>query len=374
MAAADRTVRSLTQLRDSASTARTLNLWSVWVKHATEEGYLANRFFASPILNRAIILKHRLRAHEKDCFPADKSLVTKVIIPIDLMDLGAGARSFFINQRGYKEFLSEVTRSPETMGQDDTMLQLLDGLPSLDPFLMRERLAKEGFFPDRVYFNLTEGDAARMFSFVRDELTPLIGMSFKDTGAILNEKTTKLATKILANAADADLEPLRQGMGMSKEDFDEGVFCWKGFIYYKWTLTDLLPDVRPVGAQIGAIRPQGSVSHDDRAFIAASQARLVKAIAHSCETVRMTLKIYDDSYEELTRNGNPTAFRDFLLRAPDLFYELGDRLGALNHIVSFWRFRFPKDARVKVEAEELIDLLGDFEASLSTLSPQSEAA
>jgi len=374
MAVADRTIRSLTHLQETASTARMLNLWQVWAKHGTESGYLSNRFFESPILNRAIILKHRLRAHEKDVFPAGRSLVTKVIIPIDLMDLSAGARSFFINQRGYKEFLAEVTRSPVSATRDDSLLQLLDCLPSLDPFLMRERLSKEGFNPDRVYFNLTEGDAARMFEFVRSELTPLIGMSISDVGAVLNEKSAKLASKILANAADSDLEPLRQGMGMSKEDFEEGVFCWKGFIYYKWTLTDLLPEVRPVAAQLGSIRPFGPVDPDDRVFITSSQARLVKAISLSCDTVRATLKIYDDSYNALTSHGNPTAFRDFLLRAPDLFYELGDRLGALNHIISFWRFRFPKGARVKVDAEELIDLLADFEASLSSLTPQSAAA
>ena len=38
---------------------------------------------------------------------------------------------------------------------------------------------------------------------------------------------------------------------------------------------------------------------------------------------------------------SPKTFRDFLLRAPYMFLELGEKMGAISHIVSFWRYRFP---------------------------------
>jgi len=165
--------------------------------------------------------------------------------------------------------------------------------------------------------------------------------------------------------SSAALEPLRQGMGMSKPDFEEGVFCWKGLIYYKWTLGDLLPKVRPVAAQIVAVRPEGPVTDEERNLIAGAQSRLGNGIDRACETVRMTLKVYEDAYANLTRNGHPESFRDFLMKAPGLFYELGERLGSVHHIISFWRFRFPDGSRLKVGAEELVDLLADFEASFN---------
>jgi hypothetical protein len=204
----------------------------------------------------------------------------------------------------------------------------------------------------------------RMFQFVRGEVAPLIGMSFGDVGA-MNEKTGKLATKILANASDAEMEPLRLGLDMSKPDFEEGIFCWKGFIYYKWTLGDLLPRVRPVASQIASIKPTGMMTDDERDYILPAQARLAKSIAQSCETVRATLKVYEDAYADLTKHGQPKAFREFLLKAPHLFSELGERLGAVHHIVNFWAFRFPEDERAQVTGEELFDLLADFEASLN---------
>jgi hypothetical protein len=362
---ANRSVRSLVHLSANASTARTLNLISVWERWGEDDDYKRLPFFESTVLNRSIIVKHRLRPYERDAFHFDRSLATKVILPIDPTDLNVGARSFFVGQKGYEVFLEELAGGGDGVGgRDDRLLQVLDTLPSLDPFLMRERLKKEGFGPARCYFDLTDADMARMFQFVRDEVSPLIGMSFGDVAA-LNEKTGKLATKILANASDAELEPLRQGLDMSKPDFEEGIFCWKGFIYYKWTLGDLLPRVRPVASQLSSIKPSGLMTDDERDYILPAQARLAKSIARSCETVRTTLKVYEDAYADLTKHGQPKAFREFLLKAPTLFNELGERLGAVHHIVNFWAFRFPEGERAQVTSEELFDLLADFEASLN---------
>ncbi len=358
-------MRSLVHLSANASTARTLNLISVWERWAQDPDYARLPFFESPVLNRSMIVKHRLRHHERDTFRYERTLATKVILPIDPTDLNVGARSFFVGQKGYEVFLEELSAGDSGVGgHDDRMLQVLDALPSLDPFLMRERLKKEGFAPARCYFDLTDADMVRMFQFVRDEVSPLIGMSFQDSTAF-REKTGKLATKILANASDAELEPLRQGLDMSKPDFEEGIFCWKGFIYYKWTLGDLLPRVRPVAEQIAAMKPSGLMTDDEREYIVPAQSRLAKSIAKSCETVRETLKVYEDAYADLTKHGQPLAFREFLLKAPHLFNELGERLGAVHHIVNFWAFRFPEGERAQVNAEELFDLLADFEASLN---------
>ena len=132
-------------METSASTARTLNLITVWKKHGEEEEYKAKPFFDSVALNRSIILKHRLRANERDVFGDERTSATKVILPIDLMDMRSGAQSFFIGERAFQNFLVEISRGDEAAKSRDTDLLLaLDELPSLDPFLMRERLKKAG--------------------------------------------------------------------------------------------------------------------------------------------------------------------------------------------------------------------------------------
>jgi len=163
-------------------------------------------------------------------------------------------------------------------------------------------------------------------------------------------------------------------MGMGKPEFEEGVFCWKGFIYYKWTLADLLPKTQPTAAEIASVKPSGPMTNDEKSYILAARVRLAKAITHACETVGVTLKVYDEAYAGLTRNGQPQSFRNFLLKAPGLFFELGERLGAVQHIVSFWRFRCPTHSRAKISADELVELLADFESSLDFQPVEEKAA
>ncbi|MDB5440906.1 MAG: hypothetical protein JWM33_3333, partial [Caulobacteraceae bacterium] len=276
----DRSLRSLTRLEATASTSRSLNLVAVWKRHAKDQDYWAKPFFRNPALNRSMVIKHRLRWHEGEFLPANRTNATKVILPIDVSDLRSGARSFFVGERDYLQLLEPLWRPNRGEKELDlALLETLDALPSFDPFLMRERMSKAGFNPARCYFNLSEADANLMIDFVRSEIEPLIGISFVGRLAGLNEKTARLAAKIMANASDAALDPLRLGMGMSQADFEEGIFCWKGFIYYKWTLADLLPQVRPVASEIAAVRPTGQVDREDRMAISAAQERLTVAIS-----------------------------------------------------------------------------------------------
>jgi hypothetical protein len=360
----DRAVRNLVNLKTSAASWRTLNLVTVWEKEGNTEAYKAQPFFQSPVLNKAIIVKHRLRKGEHDLFYDDRKAATKVILPINLDDLRNGGRSFFIDQRGYDAILEDLAREGGA-GQDDRdLLAALDELPSLDPFLTRERMRKLGRAPARCYFDITEADSARMFQFTRKEITPLIGMSFEQMDAGVNEKVSKLAIKILNNAGDAELEPLRQGMGLDKGAFEEGIFCWKGFIYYKWALVDLAPKIKPVSTEIVSIKPKGPATDEEKQYIYAARSRLSRAIAQTCGTVRDTLKIYDDAYSELTQSGQPLSFRDFLLNAPGLFHDLGEHVGGVQHIVSFWRFRFPSGTEGKITPSELCEIFNEFEHTL----------
>jgi hypothetical protein len=59
-------------------------------------------------------------------------------------------------------------------------------------------------------------------------------------------------------------------------------------------------------------------------------------------------------------------FREFLLSAPQLFLDIGEKMGAMSHITSFWNYRFPSLAPKSAEAEELIIIFQDFTKGLTT--------
>jgi hypothetical protein len=76
--------------------------------------------------------------------------------------------------------------------------------------------------------------------------------------------------------------------------------------------------------------------------------------------VNKSLAVYDASFADLVAHQAPKTFRDFLLSAPYMFLELGEKLGAISHIVSFWRYRFPKGTHHSIDGDELSAIFQDF--------------
>jgi hypothetical protein len=359
----DRNIRSLSLLNAHGSSSRVLNLVSVWRKHADEEDYSARPFFRNPLLNRAIILKHKLRRHEYELFDRPRSTATKLIFPIDTMDLRSGGRSVFLNQKGYEDAIRSTfgINAYETT-TDTEVLDVLDHLPSFDPFLLREYMAQKGLTASPCYFEISEADMDRMFRFAQAEVQQLVRVAVGG-GADAITYSAKLARKLLASTLDPDMDVLRRTLKMEARDFQEGVFCWKGFLYYKWNLSESLDPLRDITKEVATVQPRGPGPDDARRYLGEARERIQETIKETCGSVSRSLAIYDEAYKGLTERENPTEFRDFLLKAPAMFGELGEKLGALNHIVSFWRYRFPAGTKVRVTPDELRELFEDFEES-----------
>ena len=359
----DRSVRTLSQLDATASTARVLNLWGVARRKSGEPEYAEQPFFDSPVLNTSIIVKHRMRGNEAE-FLVPRRTATKILVPIEKNDLKLGARYVFVGQRKFEETLfAALGLRLDPNGRDIRVLTILDSTPSLDPFLLREQLKRHGLEPARCYFDVSPADTRRMFAFAEREIEPLVRMSM---GAANSDAlSAKLTAKILANTADEALEPLRATLQLDEKEYQEGIFCWKAFLYYKWQLGDLLPLASQVLREIAAIKPRGEMTDEIKRYLGEARENIRKALIVSCRQVKDTLAVYDSAYESLTADGRPAEFRDFLLKAPSLFNDLGERLGGIDHIISFWRYRFP-NADAIVTPAELQDLFMDFESSLST--------
>ena len=359
----DRSIRNLANLQAFGSTSRVLNLLAVWRRHGRTEEWRDKPLFQTPALNRGLIIKHRLRRDEVDLFHTWRQSATKVILPIDLDDLRLGGRFIFIGQRNFDRALREYF-GVSVDDRDLETLRLIDQLPSLDPFLLREQVKRGGLDVARCYFELTEGDMKRMFGFVESQIAPLVAMSMKASPGQARA-TANLVSKILSNNDGAAMQPLGDTLQLAPEQYAEGVFCWKGFLYYKWSAATVLKEARAVVDAIATMQPVGPLDTESRLYVERGRQVLRRKILTTCETAIEALRVYDRAYTSLTQDGRPTAFREFLLDAPRMFTRLGEQVGAVRHIVSFWNFRFaPGTPRVSVE--ELIDIFMDFETSLTT--------
>ena len=245
-----RTFRNFAELRRTANSARVLNLLDPTLALEDKAGAGADRnfFFNSYVLNHTFILKHRLRPQEMDIFANERTVGTKIFVPFDTTDLRVGGKYVFINEKGaeaiyHANFGVEGEQSPNQTYldvQDIRLLDIIDNLPSLDPFILRERIRMYGYNPDGAYFEISNHEFEEIRESIEMDFAPLISRAF--TQKTMEGKLSAFVKK-LWDAEDAtEMLPLLTTMQIKEEQFVETIFSWKGFIFYKSILGKISKD------------------------------------------------------------------------------------------------------------------------------------
>lgn len=362
-----REYRNLANLNQTASSSRVLNLSRIYRLCGKDEDYAEAPFFQSSLLNRCIILKHTLRSNERHFYHSNRRTVTKIILPYDHFDLRLGGANIFINQLGFETLARQHLSISDSDRNDDVkILRILDRLPSLDPFLVRETLSRNGFRPAGCYLQISAADLTHMMQFTSREIERLVNTALGEyyTGASM-----KLGNKILSNELDQELLPLKSTFRMSEFEFTEGIFAWRGFLYYKWRYLELQDALRDVLSGLGSYQPTGMRDDAVRAYLAAARLRLAKGMVRALNQAHDVLNVYDTAYADMVAHAKPAPFKRFLLNGSGLFTELGEVIGTLDHITSFWKFRMSKSIQTgkSLKSAEYADVLMDFESGINHL-------
>lgn len=359
-------VRSLAEMRDTASTARILNLIRVKKRYGDTDDYAKKPLFRNSRLNQAIYIKHTIRANERDLVNSEQQTATKVVFALDSDDLGLGGFSFFIEQKNFKAALDE------TLGQDVNeadlkhdlaVLKEMTRIPSLDPYLLRERVDQCEGETASCYFDMSEADLQEIASYVEGEIGSLVELAYGISGPEAKAIASKLASLIMNNERSASLEPLRNTLRLDPDEYEQGLFGWKGLLYYKWNVSSLQPAIRKCAARMIATRFIGAHPEDEQQLDLARKA-ILRTMAERFRAVETVMKAYDEAYNALVVHKDPATFRNFLLRAPNLFVEAGEDLAAINHICSFWDFRLPANIPNRLDVDDAYDIYREFAATL----------
>ncbi len=283
-------------------------------------------------------------------------------MPFERSDLRAGGRSLFVDQRGFEELLREVGNHNDEadMKRDLAVLRLMDRIPSLDPFLLREQLRGSDIAPDSSYFAISPADQDRMHAYAAREVGRLTALVNGGSGRGTDSSTGRMVSALLSSTVNEKLEPLRATLSLNAEEFCEGVFSWRGFIYYKWSLMEFWPNLMKALREVKTILPMGKADAEQRAFLGTSKNDIIRGAKTNSDAVRRIIDVYDNAYASLIERQDPRMFRDFLLSAPALFLEIGEKMGAMSHVTSFWQYRFPAGSPKSADADELSAIFGDF--------------
>jgi hypothetical protein len=333
------------------------------------------RLFRSQTLNRSIVFKmpnNHLPANANGAAAGvsamqsfDRPLDTAIYVPDDEGNKGSGGFAIYLRQKDFRELLQRHIglgmdkASPHAI-RDLKVLETLDALPSLDPFLMKAQFEVEGHDIDPAYFTISAADEQNIRQVLAMRLYPIIAKALP--GAV-DQHSQRRAARFL----DAIWDPRLPEASLLLNAFRieparaEAVFTgWKGFGFYEYQFTKCKPGLQNF---MGWLRSSLSRPRDlFRSQAAIDQLEMhkkkVKAqIGGVLHTVRSHHEAYEAAYKAFLQSDDPRPFRDFLSDAWDRYWDLGFCVNALHHITAAYGRCVENDARNAQGFEQISRLL-----------------
>jgi len=328
---------------------------------ATPDQYM----FLKPQLNNIIFIKEPFN-DERMVEDAGRAVGTKLYFPYNERDSYEGGKSIFVNDWNIRSALQFHVGIPEGDSSDEIirdfdLLQCLEELPSLDPFLLKDRLHAFGLNVHDDYLEISEAEFSEIRNFVMDRFRPMVELAFEDAGQA--DKLVHLRTLVLKiwEGKDMDsLSPLLQALQLSAEDAPEIFYAWKGVIYYDY----LHAKQRDQWKQYAAFLrddtvPTDSIQKDQREDLDAVLGIVRSLFKQRWKRIEKILSDYSSAYDALFKERkSPGPFISFLKESSNHFFSLGDCISCIDHAIEV-KNSFNQSKHIKrMRYDKLYSLLG----------------
>jgi hypothetical protein len=328
-----------------AESSRVLNLSQIEQRWGLYEDYAARPLFDNKLLNRAIIMKCAPRPGELFEYGEQRLKSTKVLFPFDRKDLSLGGFSALVGQKNFLRVMSRHLHGSGRLSErDERVLNLLDQLPTLDPFLLHALLKSNGLDVSEAYFQLSPADREAIQQEMTNAFAPLVLLCFPD-GRFEADAIKGFIGKMLNFEESAEIDSLRAAFRLNEPLFSIAMFAWRGIIYYEWRTARLNP---ALDAAVDRIRKLKFVDTDTAAGAdqgEQSRAKILRTAATAAARVREITGRYDAAFADFVEQRQAEQFRQFLVSAPSLFLICGQSMAIMEHIVNFIEAGWGADRR-----------------------------
>lgn len=312
---------------------------------------------------------------------------TMVYFPYNHANIYEGGDSFLVSDPYRAEKLHhKCGMNPNDEAQmednrwDHDMLDMMDNLPTLDPFLMKCKAQQLGI-EDQLnegYFNISIEEWNRIQQPIRQKIDALVrkalGHQQGEASAKVEQHVSKFLKKIWEARDIEGIEDFVEGMDMPSDRAPELFFAWKAICYYQVQFSEVEPELRKLFAWIGD--PQTALPRDMASLRPDAQAQIQQDLKALRERLRenylsivQILKNYEDSYREFIGQSKPLRFKEFLGHADNHYNDLAACLSSNSHAINLLHDQFRRGG-AQLQGEQyrhLLDcLLGVFGIETAT--------
>ena len=306
---------------------------------AVDRGATADQhLFRYPELHRVIFIKQALS--QNDYLPNRQSRIgTKLYFSFNETNAYEGGKSIVVGDPSFDEALAfqagfERSDNPEAYIRDRDIIQIIDQLPSLDPFLLKDRLVAEALEPHPEYFEISHNEWTAIREHVMKRFRPIVEFAFGGLDAAQAQSRLRSLVQKLWEAKDMEtLGPVIDAMDLDRSEAPAALHAWKGVIYYDHRMTLIEARVKDLAAWLGnKAEPVDLIPPSHRRIIQEVRDGVRSALRDRWRRINARLDEYNDAYRSLfVDKHSPAPFIAFLGNASDVFIELGDGLSRLDH-------------------------------------------
>ncbi|MFS2319023.1 hypothetical protein RMQ97_13885 [Maricaulis sp. D1M11] len=363
------TTRSdLRQIVKGGATSRILDLHSIAKRYGETEAHDAYPFFLNGRLNRSFIVKHTVRAHERSYVLSQQPVVTKIICPLAEDELELGGHVVFVEENGFVPKMRALfgrADEPHMLDLDLIRLRELAAMPSFDPFLLAERYRNHARPIADCYFSITPDEIAKMEDVVAGQIVKVVALAFGENARERDDQRALNFARLLLNQNDeAKLDQLRASLDMTTVEFKNGLFGWKGILYYRWSMAQAVANLKRFIRELQDAVIVGPTPAE-RQELDAMRRLIVEETRARWTNLSGVMETYENVFARFSRGQDPKGFRTFLERAPGLFYDMGSDLSVVSHVPSFWNFWKRENKKPFMEVSEARTLFTSFIASIA---------
>jgi len=357
--------RSLEGLAEVRSNGRVLNLGAIMRDLATANpGGDVPGFFASSALNQSIIVKHNIRDNERHLFARAQPVATKLILPIDPENLAVGGVTFMLGERQAGRILRDKLGLNRATGdarvqRDLKILDILDSLATLDPFIVRERFAVDGVdLPEAFSAFHLHGDNA-LYEYMKSQLLPLVRLAM--AGAKSNDRALeRLLDEIFVESHNSKAEFLREALKIDADKWPAALYVWKAALFYEYRAKSFEPRWRRFIESLQSAKLYGFSALAPAEVVLRLRVDLMDRALRTKGHLDRLLDSFNQAFrQDLIGQGTPESFRDYLMTLNDKLYNFGVAYGVLEQIVGYWEYWFIARGATAIPAEFFMDICRD---------------
>jgi hypothetical protein len=299
-------------------------------------------FFRLPKMHGLILIKEaNVQGAKRDS--SAPIVTTKLYLPYNQEDVYEGGRSVLFHDPRLLEILNELfglkgaTLAEPDLQHDLKILGILDRLPSLDGFLMRDALELDGIAANENYFEVSGPERAAIYEFIRRKFEPLVRAACDSESTITN-KVDQLIEKIWEAKDQEALDPLIRAFRFPSDEALAIFASWKGINFYTYEYYRGKQQREQFGLWLrDRATPRNFVSKPDQDYLNQMRRTTIERFREQWNAVEAIAREYETLYANFLKVPEGVVkFLDFLRRAREIYWRMGDALSKINHGIHCW--------------------------------------